>query len=298
MSGAADGPMTALERADRRFGWFLTLPGVLMLAATIALPLLWAVATSLFDFTLIAPTYDTFVGLDNYAFALGNHEFLHASWLTVGFVLAVVLIEFAIGFLIALMLNGVRRGKPIYYAILLCPLLINPVVVGLVWRMVLHPTLGVANYALGLIGLSPVNWLGDVTIAFWTLVGVDIWHQVSFMIVLLLAGLSALPAEPYEAARVDGASVFQRFWHITLPLMRRVILVTLLIRMIFAVKTYDLVYIMTRGGPGTATDLVSYSIYRTAFVGLNLGQATAMAGLLLIPVLGITAYLYRLMRKP
>jgi multiple sugar transport system permease protein len=117
------------------------------------------------------------------------------------------------------------------------------------------------------------------------------------MIVLLLAGLSALPREPYEAARVDGASSLQSFIHITLPLMRPVIMVTLLIRLIFAVKTYDLVYIMTRGGPGVSTDLVSYFIYRTAFVSLNIGEASAMSLILLAVILVLTAYLYRYMRS-
>jgi multiple sugar transport system permease protein len=147
------------------------------------------------------------------------------------------------------------------------------------------------------IGLTPVNWLGSTKVALWTLVMVDIWHQVSFMIVLLLAGLSALPREPYEAARVDGASALRSFWHITLPLMMPVIAVTLLIRLIFAVKTYDLVYIMTRGGPGVATDLVSYFIYRTAFVSLNIGEASAMSAILLVVILALTAWLHRYMRS-
>ena len=125
---------------------------------------------------------------------------------------------------------------------------------------------------------------------------VDIWHQVSFMIVLLLAGLSALPKEPYEAARVDGAGIIRAFLHITLPLMGPVIMVTLLIRLIFAVKTYDLVYIMTRGGPGTSTDFISYFIYRTAFVSLNIGEASAMSAILLSLILLLTGYLYRYMR--
>ncbi len=147
--------------------------------------------------------------------------------------------------------------------------------------MFLHPKLGIVNYLLRVVGIAPVNWLGSTSVAFWTIVLVDIWHQVSFMIVLLLAGLSALPHEPYEAARVDGAVALQCFWHITLPLMRPVIVVTLLIRLIFAVKTYDLIYIMTRGGPGVSTDLISYFIYRTAFVSLNIGQASAMSIILL-----------------
>jgi multiple sugar transport system permease protein len=194
------------------------------------------------------------------------------------------------------MLNTVERFKPLYYGILLCPLLMNPVVVGLIWRMFLHPTLGIVNYLLSYVGVGPVNWLGSTKVAIWTIILVDIWHQVSFMIVLLLAGLSALPREPYEAARVDGASPLQSFWHITLPLMGPVIIVTMLIRLIFAVKTYDLVYIMTRGGPGVATDFISYFIYRTAFVSLNIGEASAMSAILLALVLLLTAYLHRYMR--
>jgi len=286
----------AIQREDRRFGWMLMTPGLGLLAVVIGFPILWALYTSLFDYTLIMPGYENFVGAGNYVRAFGDGEFIHAAKVTLFFVLAVVLIEFAIGFLVALMLNDTERGKNIYYLILLCPLLMNPVVVGLIWRMFLHPTLGIVNYLLSLVHLGPVNWLGDAGIAFWTVVMVDIWHQVSFMIVLLLAGLSALPKEPYEAARVDGASALQSFWHITLPLMRPVIVVTLLIRVIFAIKTYDIIYIMTRGGPGIATDLVSYFIYRRAFVSLDLGEACAMAGILLIVVIAITAYLHRSMR--
>lgn len=287
----------AIGRADRRFGWMLTAPGLVLLGAVIAFPIVWALVTSVFDFTLLNPRFETFVGGRNYRDAVANDGFRHALWVTLTFVLAVVTLEFALGLTIAVMLDGVQRGRRIYYAILLCPLLMNPVIVGLIWRMFLHPTLGIVNYTLGLGGVPPINWLGSYDMAFWTLVFVDIWHQVSFMVVLLLAGLSALPTEPYEAARVDGASPLVCFWRITLPLLRPVIAVTLLIRIIFAIKTYDLVYIMTRGGPGDATDLVSYFIYRTAFVGLDLGEASAMSAILLVIVLGLTFYLYRYMRS-
>ncbi len=272
-------------------------PGLAALLLVVVFPILFTLYTSVYDFTLLNPHFDRFVGVENYRRAFGLAEFGNALGVTLWFVVAVVVLEFAVGFLVALMLNAVERGKAFYYAILLCPLLINPVVVGLIWRMFLHPELGIANYLLGTVGLGPVNWLGDPTNAFWTLVAVDIWHQVSFMIVLLLAGLSALPKEPYEAARMEGADTLACFWHVTLPLMRPVIAVTILIRLIFAVRTYDLVYIMTRGGPGQATDLVSYFIYRQAFVGLNLGQAAALAVLLLLIVLVLTGWLHRQMRS-
>jgi multiple sugar transport system permease protein len=288
-------PLT-IEAADRRFGWFMSAPTLALLLTVILFPVFWALFTSVHDYTLIAPNFDTFTGAENYLKAAGDAEFRHSLWLTAFFVFGVVVFEFVIGFAVALMLNSVERFKPVYYGILLCPLLMNPVIVGLIWRMFLHPSLGIVNYLLSVLSVAPVNWLGSTKVAIWTIVMVDIWHQVSFMIVLLLAGLSALPKEPYEAARVDGAGTLKAFRHITLPLMWPVIIVTLLIRLIFAVKTYDLVYIMTRGGPGTATDFVSYFIYRTAFVSLNIGEASAMSAILLALILALTAYLYRYMR--
>jgi multiple sugar transport system permease protein len=297
MMGRMGQAATAADRRDRRFGYAMASPSLIVLFLIILFPVLSALFTSLHEYTLIAPNFDTFTGLANFKLALADAEFRHSAWLTMRFVIGVVVLEFIIGFAVALMLNKVERFKPVYYAILLCPLLMNPVIVGLIWRMFLHPNLGIVNYLLGTIGISPVNWLGDTKVAIWTVILVDIWHQVSFMIVLLLAGLSSLPKEPYEAARIDGANAFQCFIHITLPMMRTVIVVTLLIRLIFAVKTYDLIYIMTRGGPGTATDFVSYFIYRTAFVSLNIGEASAMSIILLTAILGLTAYLYRYMRS-
>ncbi|MDP9137320.1 MAG: sugar ABC transporter permease [Pseudomonadota bacterium] len=291
------GRSSALAGRDRLFGWLMTAPGLGALLLVILFPVFWALFTSVHEYTLLAPNFDTFTAAENYRRAFSDNEFRHALGLTAFFVAAVVVLEFLLGFLVALMLNTVERGKSIYYGILLCPLLMNPVVVGLIWRMFLHPSLGIVNYLLGTIGIPPVNWLGSTSVALWTIVMVDIWHQVSFMIVLLLAGLAALPREPYEAARVDGASIGQSFRHITLPLMMPVIVVTVLIRMIFAVKTYDLIYIMTRGGPGVATDLVSYFIYRTAFVSLDVGQASAMSVILMAVILSLTGYLNRYMRS-
>ncbi|MEQ8698059.1 MAG: sugar ABC transporter permease, partial [Bauldia litoralis] len=208
-----------MEAADRRFGWFMSAPSLALLLAVILFPVFWALFTSVHDYTLIAPNFDTFTGAENYISAIQDPAFRHSLGLTAFFVAAVVLFEFLLGFIVALMLNSVERFKPIYYGILLCPLLMNPVIVGLIWRMFLHPSLGIVNYLLTVVGFEPVNWLGSTQMAIWTIIMVDIWHQVSFMIVLLLAGLSAMPKEPYEAARVDGARVYQSFFYITLPLM-------------------------------------------------------------------------------
>ena len=288
----------SIQQRDQRFGFLLTLPGLATLFIIIIFPLVFTVITSFYDYTLLNPNHDDFVGLENYQEVLEEEYIGHTVIITIQFVLATVFIEFIIGFALALALDKVQRFKSIYYLILLAPFMINPVVVGLMWRMILHTELGIMNYLLKLMSINRVNWLGDSDIAFWTIVFVDIWHQVSFMTILLLAGLAALPREPYEAARMDGASALRCLIYITLPLMRPVIIVALLLRLIFAVKTFDIIYIMTKGGPGIATDLVSYFIYRSAFFSLDIGRASALSVGLLVIVLLLTFYLYKYMRSP
>lgn len=288
----------SIQQRDQRFGFLLTLPGLATLLIIIIFPLVFTIITSFYDYTLLNPNHDDFVGLENYQEVLEEEYIGHSVIITIQFVLATVFIEFIIGFALALALDKVQRFKSVYYLILLAPLMINPVVVGLVWRMILHTELGIMNYLLKLMSINRVNWLGDSDIAFWTIVFVDIWHQVSFMTILLLAGLAALPREPYEAARMDGASALRCLIYITLPLMRPVIIVALLLRLIFAVKTFDIIYIMTKGGPGIATDLVSYFIYRSAFFSLDIGRASALSVGLLVIVLLLTFYLYKYMRSP
>jgi multiple sugar transport system permease protein len=288
---------TTLRRRDQRFGRLLAMPGLSVLLAVVVFPLGYAALTSFYDYTLIQPTFDNFIGLGNYREMLEDPYLSTSLWVTLKFVIASVIIEFSFGMAVALAMNSINRFKSFYYVVLLAPLLINPVVVGLMWRMLLHSELGIVNYVIGLVGFDPVNWLGNPRTAFWTVVLVDIWHQVSFMVILLLAGLSSLPREPYEAARMDGASSLLCFFHITLPLMRPVIIIALLLRFIFAIKTFDIIYIMTKGGPGVATDLVSYFIYRAAFFGLDIGLASAMSVALLLLILALTSYLYRYMQS-
>ena len=282
---------------DRRYGYLLAAPTVLIVLLIILFPITFALISSFFDYTLINKSFNNFIGLDNYVNSINDEQLFNSISVTFFFVVLVVLFEFLLGFFIAILLNSIDRFKSIYYFILLLPLLINPIVVGLIWRMFLHPQLGILNYLLSLISINPINWLGDPKMAFLTIIFVDIWHQVSFMIILLLAGLSAIPKEPYEAARSDGAGILDCFIHITLPYMRPVIIVTILIRLIFAVKTYDLIYIMTKGGPGDATDLISYYIYRSAFISLNLGEAAAMSTILLFIIVILTLPLFKYMNR-
>ena len=153
---------------------------------------------------------------------------------------------------------------------------------------------GILNWALGLTGLPKFAWLGDVDLAMPTIIAVDIWHETSALILIFYAGLTSLPHEPLEAARVDGASPWQSLRHVTVPMMVPIIIVAVLIRLVSAVKTYDLIYILTRGGPGTATETISYLIWRTGLAGpLDIGQAAAGSIILLLVIIGLTYLLLR-----
>lgn len=260
-------------------------PSMIVLAATVLYPLVYSLTMSFTSSSLKRRGPGDFVGLDNYIRIFHDAYFIKSAWTTVVFTVLVVTLEFVFGLLVALMLNRIRRGKKLIFTIIIIPMLITPVAVGLIWRLLLHPDLGIVNYLLGLIGIGGRAWLGDASLAMFTVVMIDIWHQVPFMILLLLAGLVSLPGEPYEAARIDGAGRLQTFRMITVPLMKETMVVAILFRVITAIKTYDLIFVLTKGGPGTTTEVISYHIYKQAYTFLNTGYASAMSYLLLLIIL-------------
>ena len=285
------------KKYRRQIGYTFITPALIVLLSFILYPLLFAFIISFSSYTFVHPQLDRFVGLKNYTSSFHDKYFWNSLLVTFKFSALVVPLEFCLGLTIALFLNREIKFKNIFYAIVIIPLVMSPVAVGLIWRMFLHPELGIANYLLSMIKLPPVNWLGSPKVAFFTVIMVDIWHQVSFMILLLLSGLMSLPKEPFEAATVDGATRIQQFVYITLPLLEPVIAVALLIRTIFAFRTFDLIYVMTRGGPGVSTDVFSYYIYRATFMGLNLAEASALSYILLIIVMVFVMFLFRIIRR-
>lgn len=281
---------------ERLVGYLLFLPAGAILVAVVLWPLIWAFITGFTTYTFVFPRWDTFVWFDNFLDVLEDQYFLNSLYVICKFVVSVVFLEFSLGFIIAFLLSRNIKFKVVFYTILTIPMVMAPVAVALMWRMFLHTELGIANYLIRLIGLRPVNWLGSSKIAFWTVLMVDIWHQISFMILILLAGLVSLPKEPYEAAAIDGASGLQRLIYITFPLMKPVIVIALLIRTIFAFKTFDLIYVLTRGGPGVTTDVISYYIYRVTFSSLNLAGGCAQAYLFLGIIMTVVIFLFRAMK--
>lgn len=286
----------ALKRSEKSLGIYFFLPSGIIIVGVIIYPLLFSLATSFTTYGFLNPFFNQFVWFENYRAIFDDVYFWNSLYVIFKFVFVVVALEFCLGFGIALLLNRKIKAKGVFYTVLTIPMVMAPVAVALIWRVFLHPELGVMNYFLSIFKIKPVNWLGSEKVAFWTVVMVDIWQQVSFMILMLLAGLVSLPSDPYEAAAIDGASAFQRFFYITLPLMKPVIVVALLIRIIFGFRTFDLVYILTRGGPGVTTDVMSYYIYRRTFMGLSLSESSAASFILLFITLFIVVFLHRALR--
>lgn len=286
-----------MERHKRWVGLMFTMPTLIVIILVIMLPLLWSLIASLSDYTFIHPVFDNFVGLSNYLSVMKSSHFWNSIIQTMKFVILVVTLEFILGFFIALLLDQDIRFKGFYYTILTIPMVMSPITVALIWKMILHAELGVVNHFISSIGFQPVDWFGFGRTAFLSLILVDVWHQMSFMILVLLAGLVSLPKEPFEAALIDGASAWQSFFLVKVPLLKPVIFTAILIRLITAFKTYDLVYILTKGGPGATTDILSYYIYKTTFMGLNISQASAMSYMLMIFVLLIVMILFRFLTQ-
>ncbi len=286
----------SLEKGARKFGWIVLSPSLLIIAGIILYPLLFSLVASFTTYGFLNPNFNQFVGLDDYLSILQDIYFWNSLWVIFKFVVVVVCLEFTLGFGIAFLLNRKIKAKGLFYTILTIPMVMAPVAVALIWRVFLHPELGIMNYFLSRLGIHAVNWLGSGRVAFWTLIMVDIWQQISFMILVLLAGLVSLPIDPFEAAEIDGASSLQKLFHITLPLMRPVIVVALLIRVIFGFRTFDLVYILTRGGPGVSTDVMSYYIYRRTFMGLNLAESSAASYIVLAFTMVLIIFLNRALK--
>lgn len=291
--------MNWLRRQQRewRTGWAFALPGFSALAIVMGFPLVYALVMALSSQTLLHPQLLPLKGLDNFITVMSDPGFWGATRLTVIYSVVTVAGEFVLGLGIALMLNRTVKMKPVYFALLTIPMAMSPVSVALIWRMLLQPNMGIVNHVIESLGGAPVDWLGNVNLALWTMAGIDIWQQVSFVVLILAAGLASLPKDPYEAAEVDGASPWQQFWNITLPMLRPVAMITVVIQLINEFRTYDLPYVLTRGGPGTSTEVLSFFAYRRAFLGLSLNEGAAASFALLLIVLAMTVVFFALLER-
>jgi len=295
-----DAPKLAWRaRFDQRWrtGWAFALPGLLVLAIVMGFPLIYSAVLSFSSYTLMRPSLLPLTGLDNFTSVMSDPGFWSATWLTIKYSIITVTGEFIIGLGVALMLNRTVKTRPLYFALLTIPMAMSPVSVALIWRMLLQPNLGIVNHLLSQVGLPGQDWLGSPDLAFWSMAAIDIWQQMSFVILILAAGLASLPRDPYEAAEIDGARAWQQFWYITLPMLRPVAAITVVIQLINELRTYDLPYVLTKGGPGSSTEVLSFFAYRKAFLGLSLNEGSAAAFVLLLIILAMTIVFFTLLER-
>lgn len=281
-----------LMNEHRRWLFISLGPLVFFLLVFTLLPLINVFYMSFFDVVWEDTRYAySFAGLDNYRALPDDKFFVPGLKNTFVFSVIGVSIQMVLGFLIAFFVTKIKRGKTFFISLFLIPVLLPPIVIGSVWRLLYGYDFGIINYLLGFLGILPLDWLGSHSLAFTSIIIVDVWHWTPFIFLLLLAGLESIPQDVYEAGRVDGVSAFQELRYITLPLMIPTLLVTMIFRMITSFKVFDEIYLLTSGGPGTSTEVISFSIYKTFFQSDNLGLGSAMSvvALLLVTFLTILA---------
>jgi multiple sugar transport system permease protein len=296
---------TSPRSASRRLGnwghrnarWLFPAPAVLLVAAIIVYPIVYTVWMSLQDWFASSLTLPKFIGLANYQKILvGDPRFRQAVVRTLYFTGLVIAGEAVLGVAMALLFNREFWGRGLLRTLAILPMVATPVAIGLVFVMMYHPTLGVGNYILSVLRLPPFKWTYSSGTALYALALVDIWQWTPLIMLIALAGLASLPREPYEAAHIDGATALQAFWHITLPLLRPAIVVAILFRAIDAIKTFDIIFIMTQGGPANSTETINILLFNQAFSYFNMGYASSMAVALFAVVMGASLILIKLRR--
>ncbi|MDW9840026.1 ABC transporter permease subunit [Sinorhizobium meliloti] len=263
--------------SDRWFSILLVVPAMLVILVFALLPLAYALDVSFRFADLTRGRIGDFVGLDTYRAVLHDRAFWSSVWVTLKFTLTAVTLEMVLGIAIAFLIHGATAGKGIIRSLMILPLATSAAVTGLFWRYLYDTQFGLINYFLGLVGLPEPNWLGDYTIALWSVILFDVWQWTPFVALIALAGLQALPKEPFEAAELDGASTFRVLRTLTFPMLKPVLFLVLVLRTIDSVRLYDAVAVLTRGGPGTVTETMTFYLYRTGLKLFRMDYASTMA---------------------
>jgi len=291
-------PLLSRRARELMTGYLYLVPVVVVLAGTILFPILKAAHMSLYNHVLIKPQEYRYVGLANYARLLHDGVFWLSLWNSVLWVFGSVSLQFLGGFAAALVLHQSFRGRAVIRTITLLPWIIPGIVVALIWEFIYQPNYGLLNDLLGRMGLMTerVAWLSSPALAMPAVIATNVWRGVPFFAIMLLAGLQAIPTDLYEAARVDGATVVQRFRHITIPMLRPIIVVATATRIVWTFNYADLIFVMTGGGPANATQITSTYTLLQAYSNLDFGYAATLSVALLLIMLAFTMFYLRITR--
>lgn len=286
------------RKLEERAHWIFPAPAVLAVVIAVVFPLIYTIWMSFHNWSGQSTQDPIWVGLDNYRQALfHDHRFWGAVIRTLYFTALALTFQVTTGVAIAVLMHREFPGRSIFRTIMLLPMVTTPVVVALTWTLILNPIQGIGPYLWNELGLSQVEWLANPRVVILTLALVDTWQWTPLIALITLAGLASLPTEPLEASIIDGASAWQTFWHITLPLLRPAIMVATLFRAIDAIKTFDIIFAMTQGGPGNASETLNIYVFQMAFSYQRIGFASALLVLFFILVLMISLVLIRLRRS-
>ncbi len=260
-------------------------PAVLIMAAACLYPVISAFQLGLYDWSLGTPWSEArWTGLQNFVNAFSNPRVWSSLWTTLIFALVCVTAEMMLGIGLALALERPVRGTAFFRTLFILPMMIAPIAVGLVWRYMFDAQFGLINAVLALFKIAPMGWLADPTLAFAAIVIADIWQWTPFVFIMMVAALANVDSAVIEASRIDGANWWQMTFLVKLPMIAHVIAITLMMRLIDAFRVLEVIYVLTFGGPGDSTEILALHIYKTAFVGQQLGEAAAISVLLLVVV--------------
>ena len=286
---------TSIAVQERRFALALLLPALALLVLTTTIPLVYLVWNSLNRIDLGMPWMSGFAGLENYLRMGSDPRFWNSLWLTLVYTASTVSLQVVIGLALALLVLRIPRGQGVLRVAAILPIVLAPVVVGLFWRtLVLAPDVGLVDLVTRALGLGSHNWLGDPQLALISVIAIHTWQWTPFAFLVLLASLSTLPPDVFEAARLDRAHAWQRFRHITLPLVRPAIVMVVILRTMTALSAFAAIFAATGGGPGSATEILNLYAYRTSFTELNLGYGASLAVVLLAITLAVSWLMFRL----
>ena len=281
------------------FAYVLNTPALIAIFLLAAYPILYSAWISLHKYNLKRPRIFQFIGLDNYASILDAPEFWSALWITLQFTVLVVTAVAVLGVCVALLLNMPFRGRGILRTLILLPWAIPPVVNGLMWQWIYDSKIGALNGLLVSLGLIPEyrGWLSDPTSALLALAFADVWNVLPLAVILLLAALQKIPSELYESARIDGAGPFQLFRFVTFPWIAQTLLVVLILQTLSAIRVFDVIYVLTAGGPGTATTTLTWKTYLTTFENLDFGLGNAYAYMVSLITFGFALIYFRVLYR-
>nr|BFE62202.1 sugar ABC transporter permease [Dactylosporangium thailandense] len=282
---------------DRTFGLLLTLPALALLGAVVLYPLIGALSTSMFKQSLVLPGR-SFVGLDNFSAVL-HQNFWPVLGHTIVFTVGSTVVPVVVGLALALALNTRLRGRAVLRGLFLMPWVIPGVVVSFIWLWIFNANYGLLNGLLTTLHLTdePITWLGQPGTAMAAIIVAKSWASFPWIMVMLLAGLQTVPSALHEAAALDGAGAVARFWHVTLPHLRGILGIVVLLEVIWNVQHFDMIYVLTGGGPAGSTTTFAVAVYDTAFKAFDLGNASALGALWLVLILVLTVVYVRLSER-